>query len=178
MSPTEHLPQPLEMRPWLWIALALIAITGVANWKGAPDPLRTIDHLNTSEIAIVRQVAKSHVFSTLGIKVETPDGWTYLSVTDDSIADQPTFVNASTDTIVSVRPFRFREWPPIPAEITKRESPGFVIEWVKLDHRRAGRISTGDVDVVLLVLTHRHKSRLNSSVTEFCEAISPIPAAE
>lgn len=171
MNPTDSSSQPLELQPWLWVALGAVAIIGVAARFRDRDELRTLDPFDGDQQIVVRTTASKHAFPILGIQVTLPDGWSYLSVTDDAIADEPTFVNEIAASIVGIRPFRFRAWPPIEAKIEKRQYDNFTIEWVEMDHRRIGRFTQGDVDISLWVLTHTHKSRLNDAVDDLCHSI-------
>ncbi len=115
VNPTDPSSQPLELQPWLWIALGVVAIIGVAARIRDRDAVQTLDHLDGNQQIIVRTAAGTHVFPMLGIEVTLPEGWSYLSVTDDAMADAPTFVNETANSIVRLRPFGFLAWPPIEA---------------------------------------------------------------
>lgn len=176
MNPTDHSSEPLELRPWLWVALGVVVIIGLDARIRDHDAARA--RVDGQEQVIVRTEPGIHVFPILGIQVTPPEGWSYLSVADDEMADQPTFVNESTDSIVRLRPFRFREWPPIDAEILKCQYANITIEWIEADHRRIGRFTQGEVDVSLLVMTHSHRSKLNESVEALCQSIEVIGAGD
>ena len=178
VNPTDHSSEPLELRPWLWVALGVVAIIGLAARIRDHDEARARDHVDGQQQVIVRTEPGIHVFPMLGIQVTPPEGWSYLSVADDEMADQPTFVNETADSIVSLRPFRFREWPPIEAEIVNCQYTNITIEWIEADHRRIGRFTQGDVDVSLLVMTHSHRSKLNESVEALCQSIELIGAGD
>ena len=109
------------------------------------------------------------------VEVAAVEGWTYLSVTDDVMATQPTFINESNNTIISLRQFRLRSWPPVEGEVTTRQYGEIAVEWVSVDHRRVGRITKktpqGEVDAIVMAMTHVRKSELNHAVVEFCHAI-------
>lgn len=178
VNPTDPSSQPLELRPWLWIGLGAVAIIGLAARMRDRDEAQTLDHLDGNQQIIVRTAAGNHVFPILGIQVTLPEGWSYLSVTDDAVAYQPIFVNETATSIVSLRPFGFRSWPPIEAKIVNRQYANFTIEWIEVDHRRIGRFTQGDVDVSLFALTHSHKSKLNKAVDDLCHSIELVAAGD
>ncbi len=178
VNPTDPSSQPLQLQPWLWIALGAVAIIGLADRIRDRDEVQRLDHLDGNQQIIMRTAAGTHVFPILGIQVTLPKGWSYLSVTDDAMAYQPTFVNETANSIVSLRPFGFRSWPPIEAKIVNGQYANFTIEWIEIDHRRIGRFTHGDVDVSVLVMTHSHKSRLNEAVVDLCQSIELIGAGD
>lgn len=177
MNPADPSSQPLDLQPWLWVALGAVAILALEARIRDRNEMRTPDGLDGNQI-IIRTSGANHTFPILGIKLALPEGWSYLSVTDDAYADEPTFVNESAHSIVNLRPYRFRAWPPIDAKIESRQYARFTIEWVELDHRRIGRFTQGDADVSVLVMTHSHKSRLNNAVNDLCDSIELIGAGD
>ena len=170
--------QALELRPWVWIVLGLAAILGVARWIGDRDELQTLVYLEKENPVIVRAASGTHVFPRLGIQVALAQGWSYLSVTDDVAAVQATFVNESADSIISLRRFLFRSWPPIESKVLTTPYRNVAIEWVKVDHRVVGRLTEEHVDVIVMVMTHSANAELNRAVEDFCNGIQLIAARE
>jgi hypothetical protein len=181
-NPTEPPSQALELTRWVWIGLGLAALLGLSRGFRDHDPVRSLVSLDKENPVIVRLRGQAHVFPRIRIKVAAVEGWTYLSVTDDVMATQPTFVNVSTHSIISLRQFRFRSWPPAEGEVTTRQYGEITMEWVGVDHRRVGRITKetpqGEVDAIVMVMTHVRKSELNPSVEEFCQAIGWISSID
>jgi hypothetical protein len=174
-NPTEPSSQALELTRWVWIALGLAALLGLSRGFRDQDHVRTLVSLDKENPVIVRLRGQTHVFPLIRIKVAAVEGWTYLSVTDDAMATQATFINESTNSIISLRQFRLRSWPPVEGEVTTRQYGDIAMEWVAVDHRRVGRITKetplGEVDAIVMVMTHVRKSELNQSVEQFCQAI-------
>jgi hypothetical protein len=112
-----------------------------------------------------------HAFPSLGIRIAPPEGWTYLSLTDDAIADRPTFMNESTHSIISLRRFRLRSWPPTDGELVTQKYGDFDIQWVEADHRWIGRLTNAEIDLAIMVMTHKRRFPRNESIDEFCQAI-------
>lgn len=178
MNSTDPTPRPLELPPWLWVALGIVALIGLSAQVRRHDDLKTLDPFAGDPQVIVRSATANHVFPILKVQVAVPKGWSYLSVSDDAIADEPTFVNESASSILRLRPYRFRSWPPVEGAITRRQYASVSIEWIEVDHRRIGRLNEGDVDVSLEVLTHSHKSKLNDAVDDFCNSIQLVSSAD
>lgn len=177
-DPTEPVSQPLELTRGVWVVLALILLLGVSRSLHDPRNAQTLRPWGETRLPILRQVGQTHNFSFLGIQILPVDGWTYLATTDDALADQPTFVNSSTQTIISLRLLTFGSWPPTDKETTQKEYGDVTIEWIELGNRRWGRLTQNapgsDGHVTLMVMTHRWKSTLNPSVDDFCRAIRLI----
>jgi hypothetical protein len=172
---TEPASQPLELTAGVWIVLGLVALLGISHIVHVDDEVRTLLPWDKNQLVIVRQVVEPHSFSFLGIKVLPVSGWTYLSITDDSLADRPTFVNQSTHSILSLRLMKFGSWPPSESEVTREEYGDVTIEWIEVVDRRWGRITKespgSDAHVTVIVMTHVPRSELNASVRDFCRAI-------
>lgn len=170
--------QALELTPWVWIVLALAALLAMARWISDRDELQTLVYLEKDDPVIVRASVGTHYFPRLGIQVTLPEGWSYLSVTDDATADQLTFVNESTHSIVSLRRFLFQSWPPFESNTVTEQYGEVAIEWINVDHRGVGRLTAGDVEVTVMAMTHARKSQRNQSIDELCKGIGVLVAAD
>jgi hypothetical protein len=169
--------QPLSLTPLFWILLALVAALGVACWLGNGDEVTMLGYLEDEQLVIIRANAAEHTFPSLGIKIAPPEGWTYLSLTDDAIADRPTFMNESTHCIISIRRFQLRSWPPTDGQPITQRYGDFDIQWMEVDHRCIGRLSKAEIDLAILVMTHKRGSLRDKSIDEFCQSIRLLDAS-
>lgn len=172
----------LELTTGVWIALGLVVLLGVARAVRVDEQIRTIPPWGDDEPIIVRDVGQPHIFPFLGVEVLPVSGWTYLSITDDALADRPTFVHAASQTIISLRLMQFQQWPPNEMEVTRKEYGDVTIEWILVANRRWGRLtkSSGQSEghVTLMVMTHLRNAELNAPVSDFCRAIRWIDEAD
>ena len=178
VNPIDPPSEALELTPWVWIVLSLAALVGIARWIGDRDQPQTLGYLEKENPVIVRSESGTHVFPHLGIKVTLAEGWSYLSVKDDSSAIRPTFVNESNQAIVSLRQFLFQSWPPIESDVDTQQYGTTTVEWILVDHLAIGRLAKGDIDLTVMVMTHLRKAEVNDSVGEFCKGIQLITASD
>lgn len=173
-APTVDASQPLELTTGVWITLGLVALLGISQLVHIDHGVRTLPPWEDALI-IARHDEQTHRFSFLGVEVQPAAGWTYLSTTDDVLADQPTFFNPETNSILTLRLMRYGTWPPSDTEVTIEAYGNITVEWIELGDRRWGKIRSNRSDsegqVTILVMTHRYRSELNPSVREFCRAI-------
>ncbi len=171
MEPTS---EPLRLTQPFWIALGFVLLVGVAGRMRGRGEVETLPYMHRERPVAVPAIGQTHFFPQLGIAVTPPEGWSYLSLTDDSVADRPTFVHRSAHSIVALRPFRLVSWPPNQHEVIDIRHAHVAIEWVPVDHRRAGRFTENGSDVLILVITHQLKSKMNPEVGSFCDGIQLI----
>lgn len=155
----------------MWIVFGIVAIIGIVNRLGNPNPVRYLDYIHDKEI-ILRSKDTVHSFPGLGIDVALPEGWSYLSRRDDAIAVDLVFVNESQHSIAKVQPFRFVSWPPIEVEIETRQYANVMIEWFPHRQMQVGCLLNEKVGVVVMVMAHARNSQLTESVEAFCDSIS------
>ena len=151
--------------------LGIVALIGLANRFGDPNPVQSLEYIHDKEI-ILKSSGVAHYFPVLGIGVELPEGWSYLSRRDDVTAVDLIFVNESQHTIVKIQPFRFTQWPPFETETEVRQYENVLIEWLPFRQMQIGRLQSENVDVVLMVMAHVRDSQLTESVGTFCDSIS------
>ncbi len=92
------------------VAIAAVLLIGLIGLQG--------DGQRESEI--VRLSGKSISFASLGVTVGLADGWSHLSISDPSRAQQPTLVNPAAGLIVRFHRFQFQSWPPSKDELIAR----------------------------------------------------------
>lgn len=155
----------------MWIALLVVAVLAVARGLGGLDDSPMLGYFEDRQPVIIRATAPEHTFPKLGIRIAPPDGWTYLSLADDAVADRLTFVNESTHCIISFRRFRLPSWPPADTQPVVQRYGEFDIQWVQRDHRCIGRLTRAEVDLAIMVMTHQTGSPRDESTDEFCAAI-------
>jgi hypothetical protein len=194
-------PQPLEITPLVWIALAIIALMGFARMmRDQDEDIPVLDYFQTDNLVVVRSQANLHVYPALGIKVALPDGWSYLTVEGNAIDNRPTFVNESEQSIVRLHNFHRDTWP-ADAELTEHqygeatvqwihqsrrrltlafETSGMKLrhQWIELDPRRIGRYRSGNSELMIVAVTHSDPSGKSESLETFCAGIQFLNASD
>ena len=159
------------MTPVVWVALGVVLLVGLFTYSDKQRSPRTLDFLNVEKPIIIRSSDATHHFPYLGISVTLPDGWSYLSVTDDAVAERPSFVQEATRSIIRLQRFGVETWPPADTEVETTPLAKGSVEWVQVDHRRLGKLSLGNLSLALIVITHTRGAELNQSIDEFCRGI-------
>ena len=172
-KPEDH-SRPLEMTRLVWVALAVVALIGVVKIADQEQRLSTLGSFGSEESVIIRSDEGSHQFPFLGVAVNLPEGWSYLSVTEDAVAERPSFVHEESGSIVRLQRFALKTWPPSDTEVETSEMDKGTVEWVQIDHRRLGRLTVGQIDLTVIALTHGRGKELHSAIDRFCKEIEPI----
>ncbi|MGI9473452.1 MAG: hypothetical protein ACR2NZ_18060 [Rubripirellula sp.] len=176
MNDTDTKSRPLELTPLMWVAIGIVALVGVVAVVDQEQSPRTLDYLSGEKPVIIRSTSETHRFPFLGVAITLPEGWSYLSVTDDAVAEKPSFVHEETGSILRLQRFGLETWPPAGAEMTSML--GGRVEWVQIDHRRLGRLSLDELDLALIAITHKRGVELNDSINLFCEGIQRLSDGE
>lgn len=150
----------------MWIALLLVSLVGLRQFLVTPDQNSTLSYLEGDHPPIIRTSGSQHRFPMLGLQIDLPDGWDYLSVADDRRAAAPTFVHKMSQAILRLETFRLRDWPPGDMEIEVEQYGSHEVEWVEVDHRRVGRLREPPVDVAIFVVSHRPHGELSPAIRE------------
>lgn len=174
MIKPEDNPRPLEMTRLVWVALAVVALIGVVKIADQDQRLNTLGSFGSEESVIIRSDEGGHRFPFLGVSVNLPPGWSYLSVTDDAVAEKPSFVHEESGSILRLQRFALKTWPPSDTEVEISELENGNVEWVQIDHRRLGKLKVGQVELTLIALTHGRGKELHSAIDVFCSQIAPI----
>ncbi|MCP4885588.1 MAG: hypothetical protein P1U77_05945 [Rubripirellula sp.] len=133
--------QPLELTAPIWIGMAIVVLLGVVNQWRQFNGVRTLNP--TPALEIKRHLASTHQFPGLGVEIALPEGWAYLSVTEDTNATAATLVHSVSQSIVSFRANRLEEWPP-KGHATKEDTfENIEIDWVSLKVPRIIRLDDG-----------------------------------
>jgi len=174
------LSQPHELTPLMWVALGTVVVVGAVNALSEKGTVKMLDMPNGGKPIIIRSQATVHRFPSLGISVSLPSGWSYLSVTEDSLAARPSFVHESSHSLVRLQPYVFDSWPPeeLAAEPETGTHPAGKLEWVRVDHRRLGRLSLKGIDVAVIAIQHDHMDDLNEIIKHFCCGICRLKSAD
>ncbi len=90
------------------ITIGVILMLGYYGFRGNDEP---------QGVDIVRRSGESVSFQSLGISVAPSDGWTLLATAKDHKARRVTYVCESSNLIVRIRPFLFKQWPPLKSEV-------------------------------------------------------------
>jgi len=164
--------QPHELTPLVWVALGIAVLVGVVNELSDKETVQMLDMAKGKPI-IIRSQAAVHRFPSLGVSVSLPSGWSYLSVTEDSLADRPSFVHESSHSLVRLQPFVFDSWPPkeLAQEPAMGTHPAGNLQWVTVDHRRLGRLSLKGIDVAVIAIQHDQVRHVNQIIADFCGGI-------
>lgn len=163
--------RPLELTPPFWVALLLVGLIGLYQVVRPPRQSQALGYLEEGNPIILRQRGKVHPFPTLGVTVGVFDGWTYLSIAEDSEALAPTFVHPGSNSIVRLQPFHLQTWPPQGLAVEREDVGDFDVEWVVVDDLHLGRLSRQAVDLAILVMSHQPNAPLDPAIREFCRRI-------
>lgn len=171
MSQLPSVSQPLELTPPFWVALLLVGLIGLYQLVRPPGRSEMLGYLEQDEPLILRQQDKLQPLPALGVTVGVFDGWTYLSVAEDSEAVAPTFVHPASYSVVRLQRFHLQTWPPQGLTVERENHGDFEIEWVVVDDLRIGRLSRQSVDLAILVLSHQRDAPLDPAIRDFCGRI-------
>lgn len=182
------------MPPLLWIGLGIIVVMALARQmrQGEDQVVPVADYFQRQDLAVVRSASRAHAFPSLGVKIDLPKGWTYLSVVDD-IVSHPTFVNESHPTIVRLHPLTPETWPDqmdvevqqledaniewIDASLRRLkltvERSGLQLQhqWIQRDPRSVGRLTRGQSRIAVVAITHGVDPAISQPLRDFCSAI-------
>lgn len=84
----------------MWVAMVVVCVLGVQqSWdrRGLPGRLNRV---SAGERVPTRLSGSKHRFEQLGIQVDLPLGWSYLSVEPEDRATSPTFVHQASACVV------------------------------------------------------------------------------
>jgi hypothetical protein len=177
----------------VWIALAVIALMGVAGLLAESDHQRLLRDASQEHLVVTRLPPGTHIFPAIGIKITPPPGWICLSVAGQEDASQATFVNASEHSIVRILAIAPPGWPE-DAEVSRQQWGDVTVQWltrtrrrlvlsmnppdvqpkhqwIEFDPRSIGRLVHGDSQRTIVAVTHTYKSSTNRAVESLCAAV-------
>lgn len=170
MNQVNRSSQPLEFTTGTWVALALVVMVGLLSaLSDAPD-LEDLGYLHSDNPVILRVTGQTHEFPVLGVIVSPPDGWTYLSRTEDAIASKPTFVNLSGDAVLRLLSRDYYVWKE-DAELKRCRYGQAIVDWTDTEPREVGKLSREGQGLTVVAITRTGKPHQNPSVADFCAAI-------
>ncbi|TWU58239.1 hypothetical protein [Rubripirellula reticaptiva] len=94
----------LDLSPAVWVAIAVVAFLGLRSALVNSSSNAVLNYRGRGEWIPIRSSDSPQVFTSLGVQVNLPIGWTYLAQTDNDRAVRPTFVNESRRCIVKLFP--------------------------------------------------------------------------
>lgn len=88
----------------MWVFIGLTTLLWFYVHHGGRNHSKTLDFLSLSDVTVIRSTAQSHRFDRLGVQINTPENWAYLSTSDNTVAESLLYANSSDQIIVRLRP--------------------------------------------------------------------------
>ncbi|WP_146513907.1 hypothetical protein [Rubripirellula amarantea] len=106
ITTTEHPNvQRLSLHPMIWVLMGLTVLLVVRRAIDDQSQPESLNYSSDNRLMVIRSTTGVHRFDDLGINVEIPPGWAFLSVKDDVVANPLTFANSSAQVVVQVQPW-------------------------------------------------------------------------
>ena len=119
------------MAPVSWVALACLAGIGLVESIEEPFPATTLESFGSEQMIVARLPQRSFDFPVLQAHVDLPDGWSYLSTTSPAYATNPTFVNESALSIVTLTSPHGLSESAVAVEAKPDQFDGCTIDWFR-----------------------------------------------
>lgn len=184
-----------SMSPITWVALACVGGLGLFESIKDPPLSPTLESVISGESVIVRLPERSFDFPVLAVRVNLPDGWTYLSTTNPALASKPTFVNESANLIVTLTSAHEVQNAAIDVPTEREEFDSCTVDWIQAsgpeqtvivrvngiaiplrwrayDHHRIGLLNHEGCAVILNVISP--EDAREETIRQFCRGIQHV----